>query len=134
MAVAIRRLEEADAVELFDCGDESLNNYLKRHARGLPPYDLPMILLARLAMDRRFSGRGLGRALLVAALKIASSVSEQIGCRAVIVDAYPKAVDWYKGYGLFPIEGSKGISVRMYLDVGTIRSARLSPSDSDSLS
>ena len=91
MAIVIRRLEEHDEVENFDCGDDALNNYLKRHAwtnqqkssigvsyvaldedaprtvlgyftlamasvprdmfpkkyvRGLPPYDLPLILLA----------------------------------------------------------------------------------------
>ena len=32
MAVLIRRLEEPDQVALFDCGDEPLNNYLRRHA------------------------------------------------------------------------------------------------------
>ncbi|HZQ54389.1 MAG TPA: hypothetical protein VFB14_19460 [Bryobacteraceae bacterium] len=32
MALVIRRLEERDEVESFDCGDEPLNNYLKRHA------------------------------------------------------------------------------------------------------
>lgn len=30
----------------------------KKYVRGLPPYDLPLILLARLAEDRRFAGRG----------------------------------------------------------------------------
>ncbi|HEY4930599.1 MAG TPA: hypothetical protein VII23_03430 [Terriglobales bacterium] len=32
MAIVIRRLEEHDVVENFDCGDDALNNYLKRHA------------------------------------------------------------------------------------------------------
>jgi hypothetical protein len=32
MSVLIRRLEEADRVQPFDCGDEPLNNYLRRHA------------------------------------------------------------------------------------------------------
>ena len=32
MAAVIRRLEERDEVESFDCGDEALNGYLKRHA------------------------------------------------------------------------------------------------------
>jgi hypothetical protein len=32
MAIVIRRLEEYDEVENFDCGDDALNNYLKRHA------------------------------------------------------------------------------------------------------
>ena len=30
MAIVIRRLEERDEVENFDCGDEALKNYLKR--------------------------------------------------------------------------------------------------------
>jgi len=169
LATIIRRLEESDSLESFDCGDEALNNYLKRHAwnnqrkssigvtyvaveevapgsvigyftlatssvardalpkkqvRGLPAYDLPMILLARLAVDRRFSGRGLGHALLSEALRIALSVSEQVGCRCVIVDAYAAAVEWYARYGFIPIEGSKGGSVRMYLDIRTVKAAR----------
>lgn len=169
MALSIRRLEEADSLDAFDCGDDALNNYLRRHAwnnqlkssigvtyvaadesaprtvlgyftlaasgvareslpakyvRGLPPYDLPMILLARLAVDRRFSGRGLGRTLLAEALKISAGISEQIGCRAVVVDAYPAAVPWYGVYGFIPIEGGKGPNVRMYLDIRTIRAAR----------
>jgi hypothetical protein len=32
VAVLIRRLEEQGEVEPFNCGDEPLNNYLKRHA------------------------------------------------------------------------------------------------------
>ncbi len=32
MAIVIRRLEEHDEVENFDCGDDALNNYLKLHA------------------------------------------------------------------------------------------------------
>ncbi len=35
----------------------------KKYVRGLPPYDLPLILLALLAVDKRFGGRGLGHAL-----------------------------------------------------------------------
>jgi hypothetical protein len=37
MAVVIRRLEQHDEVENFDCGDDALNNYLKRHALGGHP-------------------------------------------------------------------------------------------------
>ncbi len=168
MATVVRRLEEPDSVESFDCGDEALNNYLKRHAwnnqqkssigvtyvaveelfpgavigyftlaassvprdsipkkyvRGLPAYDVPMILLARLAVDRRLAGRGLGRALLAEALKVSLNVSEQIGCRCVIVDAYPAAIDWYGRYGFIIAERGQGGSVRMFLDIRTIRAA-----------
>jgi hypothetical protein len=169
VATAIRRLEESDSVENFDCGDEALNNYLKRHAwnnqqkssigvtyvaveeaspravigyftlaassaprdslpkkyvRGLPAYDLPVILLARLAVDRRFGRRGLGHELSSEALRVSLNASKQVGCRCIIVDAYPKALDWYRKYGFVPIEEGKGRSVRMCLDIRTIEAAR----------
>lgn len=169
MAVTIRRLEESDKVESFDCGDEPLNNYLKRHAwtnqqkisigvthvavddsalrtvlgyftlatssvprdrlpkkyvRGLPPYDLPLILLARLAVDKRFSGRGLGHALISEALKITLRVADEVGCRCIITDAYPDKAGWYARYGFLPLEGVASTSQRrMFLDVRTIRRA-----------
>jgi len=92
--------------------------------RGLPAYDLPAILLARLAVDKRFSGRGLGRALLSEALRVSLRASKQVGSRCIIVDAYPAALDWYRKYGFVPIEGAKSGSVRMYLDIRTIEAAR----------
>ena len=169
MAVTIRRLEEFDEVENFDCGDEPLNNYLKRYAwtnqqkisigvthvavdesaphtvlgyftlatssvprdklpkkyvRGLPPYDLPLILLARLAVDKRFSGRGLGHALISEALKITLRVADEVGCRCIVTDAYPDKAGWYARYGFLPLEGAAATSPqRMFLDVRTIRRA-----------
>jgi GNAT superfamily N-acetyltransferase len=168
VAVAIRRLEESDEVQNFDCGDEPLNSYLKRHAwtnqqkisigvtyvaiddsapytvlgyftlatssvprdrlpkkyvRGLPPYDLPLILLARLAVDKRFSGRGLGHALLSEALKITLRVADEVGCRCILTDAYPDKAGWYARYGFLPLEGAAGSTLKMFLDVRTIRRA-----------
>jgi GNAT superfamily N-acetyltransferase len=169
LAVTIRRLEEFDATEGFDCGDEPLNNYLRRHAwtnqqksligvtyvavddgapgavlgyftlaassiprdrlpkklvRGLPPYDLPLILLARLAVDTRFAGRGLGRALLSEAFRIALRVADEIGCRSMVTDAYRDKIVWYAKYGFVPIEGaSEDGPQKMFLDLRTIRAA-----------
>jgi len=52
----------------------------------LPPYDLPLILLARLAVDRRFVGRRLGHALISEALKIKLRVADEVGCRCIIAE------------------------------------------------
>lgn len=174
MAVTIRRLEEFDDVESFDCGDEPLNNYLRRHAwtnqhkssigvtyvaieesaphavlgyftlatssvprdrlpkkhvRGLPPYDLPLILLARLAVDRRFKSKGLGHALISEAFKITLRVAGEVGCRCIIADAYRDRVGWYAKYGFIPIEGATEVGPqKMFLDVRTIRAALKSES------
>jgi GNAT superfamily N-acetyltransferase len=169
LAVTIRRLEELDATENFNCGDEPLNNYLRRHAwnnqqksligvtyvaaeeaapgavlgyftlaassiprdrlpknlvRGLPPYDLPLILLARLAVDQRFAGHGLGRALLAEVFRIAMLVADEIGCRCIITDAYRDKAAWYAKYGFIPMEGeNEDGPQKMFLDLRTIRAA-----------
>jgi GNAT superfamily N-acetyltransferase len=96
----------------------------KKYVRGLPPYDLPLILLARLAVDKRFSGRGLGHALISEALKITLHVAEEVGCRCVITDAYRDKAAWYARYGFLPLEGETGGErQKMFLDIRTIRSA-----------
>jgi predicted N-acetyltransferase YhbS len=96
----------------------------KKYVRGLPPYDLPLILLARLAVDRRFSGKGLGNALISEAFKIALRVADDVGCRCIITDAYRDRVDWYARYGFVAMEGaSEGGPQRMFLDIRTIRLA-----------
>src|SRR5580704_17115467 len=163
MALAIRRIEEPDAVAGFDCGDEPLNNYLKRHAwtnqekisigvtyvaiddsapytvlgyftlatssvprdvlpkkyvRGLPPYDLPLILLARLAVDRRFAGWGIGHAQISEAFRISLRVADEVGCRAIVTDAYRDRVAWHARYGFVPVEGGEPtVPQRMFLDL-----------------
>jgi GNAT superfamily N-acetyltransferase len=171
MAIVIRRLEEQDEVDTFDCGDDPLNSYLKRHAwanqakssigvsyvavdesaprsvlgyftlamssaprdafprkyvRGLPPYDLPLVLLARLAVDRRFAGKGLGHALIAEVFRISLRAASEIGCRCIITDAYRDRLSWYARYGFVPIEGSaEGGPRRMFLDVRTLQAAIL---------
>src|SRR5712692_6140958 len=96
----------------------------KKYVRGLPPYDLPLILLARLAVDRRFAGRGLGHALISEALRISLRVADEVGCRCIITDAYRDRVSWYARYGFVPIEGASATGPqRMFLDVRTIRAA-----------
>lgn len=58
-----------------------------RIKKGLARYPVPAILLARLAVDRRAQGMGVGRSLLLDALARALAVSQEIGARAVLVHA-----------------------------------------------
>ncbi|HET9401132.1 MAG TPA: GNAT family N-acetyltransferase [Candidatus Acidoferrales bacterium] len=95
-----------------------------KYVRGLPPYDLPMILLARLAVDRRFTGKGLGHSLLSEALRISLRVAEDVGIRYIITDAYQERKAWYVRYGFIPIEGGpESRPQRMFLDIRTLRLA-----------
>ncbi len=60
-------------------------------AKGLPNIDIPVVLLGRLAVDLSVQGQGLGRCLLVDALRRAERVATQLGVRAVEVDAMDEA-------------------------------------------
>lgn len=60
----------------------------------------PAVKIARLAVDRRVGGRGLGRQLVNLALGLAKGiVSPAVGCRFVIVDAKKGAVRFYERCG-----------------------------------
>ncbi len=71
------------------------------------PDPVPVIVLARLAVDRAWAGKGIGSGLLKDALRRALAVSENIGARAMLVHAIDdEAVAFYLKYGfkMFPSE------------------------------
>jgi len=85
---------------------------------------MPLILLARLAVDLRFAGKGIGHALISEAFRISLQVSGEVGCRCVIADAYRDRMSWYVRYGFIPIEGAVAEGPqRMFFDIRTIRKA-----------
>jgi GNAT superfamily N-acetyltransferase len=69
--------------------------------KRLPPhFPVPAILLARLAVDDAEQGRGLGRSLLADALERITLAAEQVGVRAILVDAIDDdAAAFYRHYG-----------------------------------
>lgn len=95
--------------------------------KDLPRYqNLPVALLARLAVDRRFQQSGLGKGLLRHAFENVLKLSRQIGCRYLTVDAYSSAVVWYVKYGFIAIDGpSPGGTQPMFIDIRTVREASL---------
>lgn len=64
---------------------------------------VPIILLARLAVDLRHQGKGLGRSLLQDAMIKANTAAESIGARALTVHAInPDGRLWYGRFGFEP--------------------------------
>ena len=59
----------------------------ERAKKGLARHPIPVILLARLAVDVSEQGQGLGAALLKDALSRSASAADEIGARAVLVHA-----------------------------------------------
>lgn len=73
---------------------------LPRRLGRSDPAQVPALLLARLALDIRFQGRGLGSQLLLDALSRAVSVSNKVGGRYVVVDAIDdQAAGFYEHHG-----------------------------------
>jgi GNAT superfamily N-acetyltransferase len=71
----------------------------RRVAKGGQPDPVPVSLLARLAIDTREQGKGLGKALLKDALLRIEQAADIIGIRAVLVHAIDReARDFYKKF------------------------------------
>lgn len=153
-------LQRSHDVGHFDCGDESLNSYLKRFAlinnqngssrtyvavknnqvagyytltpgsvsrqetpqrisQGLARYPVPVIVLARLAVDNTKQGTGLGKVLLRDALVRIVGASDSIGGRAILVHAKnERAKSFYEHFGF---EHSPIDSLHLYLLIKDIK-------------
>lgn len=72
-----------------------------RVARGQPDSHLiPALLIARLAVDQRFQGQGVGRSLLLDAVLRCSAAADAIGARVILVHAKDDAAAaWYRQFG-----------------------------------
>ncbi|RLL51543.1 N-acetyltransferase [Mariprofundus sp. EBB-1] len=68
---------------------------------GQPRYPIPVILLARLAVDQQYQGQGMGKALLKDAMLRTLMVADIAGCRAFLVHAKDKQTkQWYQQFGM----------------------------------
>ncbi len=75
----------------------------KKQARGLPDR-IPCYLVARLALQGRLRGSGLGSQLLASALRRAAIGARDLGGRYVVVDAIDEeAASFYRHHGFEPI-------------------------------
>ena len=92
-----------------------------KQAKKLPRHPLPVILLARLAVDRSVQGTGLGGFLLRDALTRSLGLSEELGIHAVVVDALDaEARAFYQRFGFSTLTDDE---MRLFLPVSTIRAA-----------
>jgi GNAT superfamily N-acetyltransferase len=74
-----------------------------RIAKGLARHPIGVILLARLAVDRNERGAGLGKTLLIDALRRALAAADAIGARAILVHAIDdEAANFYKKFAFEP--------------------------------
>jgi GNAT superfamily N-acetyltransferase len=90
-------------------------------AKKLPRYMMPVLRLARLAVDRRQQGRGLGGLLLVDVLRRAVALTNEPGIAAVEVDALTDTARvFYERFGFRALADDRR---HFYLPVRTVRDA-----------
>lgn len=145
----------------FNCGTESLNNYLRvmasqqakkdntrtffleddndnRHIIGfytltMTPIDLKALpeklqkkyqsstsggLIARLAVDDRYKGKGFGEWLLIDALQKLLAASDSVAFPLVIVDAKDGAKHFYERYGFRAFQDAEN---KLFITIADIR-------------
>jgi predicted N-acetyltransferase YhbS len=94
--------------------------------KKMPRYPLPILRLARLAVDEGFVGKGVGLKLLKSACLLALEMEKMTGCVGVVVDSKPDAQAFYERFGFKPFETLGGalqerpVPVTMFLPIGAI--------------
>jgi GNAT superfamily N-acetyltransferase len=74
-----------------------------RIVKGLARHPVPVMILARLAVDRVYQSQGLGRALLKDAVLRTAQAADIAGIRAILVHAKDNAArQWYEAFDFTP--------------------------------
>lgn len=79
-----------------------------RLRRKLPLYPVPVLRLARLGVDVRAKGQGIGRIVLRTIFHLAHRMAADMGCFGVVVDAKPEAVRFYETLGFVDLDTASG--------------------------
>ena len=101
-------------------GAVAFGNVPEQIARKLPRHPVPVVLLARLAVDRSVQSRGLGKALLVDALQCAVGISKFLGIAVEVVAIDEQAAGFYTYFGFTPLLDNPR---HMYLPISAIEEA-----------
>jgi len=99
-----------------------------RLRKRLPSYPLPVLRLARLGLDSRAQGLGIGTALVRQVLAIALVQRNAMGCVGVVTDAKPGAITFNESLGFVPVDGVReGLlpsePLPMFLAIETVAAA-----------
>lgn len=81
-------------------------------------HSIPTTLLGRLAIDRKHQGKGLGKILLIDALKRSHEIAKEVGSFAVIVDPIDKEAElFYEKYDFIKLPDSE----KMFIAIQTLK-------------
>jgi GNAT superfamily N-acetyltransferase len=99
-------------------GDVVYEDAPERLAKGLPRYPVPILLLARLAVDETWQGKKLGAALVLDAIRRTLQVADIVGIRALLVHAKDtEAKNFYMHLGFDPFPNEPLVLYRLVKDI-----------------
>lgn len=85
---------------------------------GRPPDPIPCLQIGQLAVDHRFSGQGIGTALVKDALQRCIAGADIVGGRAVVVRAIDADAETYwQSWGFIPARTNPSILMRSVDDI-----------------
>ena len=102
-------------VDWQDCPDD-----LKK---GLGKYPIPVLVIARLAVDLRFHGQGVGIGMIKDAFLRALQVSRIAGLAAVVLDAKDNEAKAYYQSKNLGLSSMPGDAMRLYVPLRHIRAS-----------
>ena len=156
----IEKLNKYHKKDSFDCGNELLNDFIKKYAyqnqnrylvgityvihidnviigyitlnassikkmivdKNKPYEDIPILRIGRLAVDKSYQNKGIGKKLLKMAFMKSLELKENFGCIGIVIDAKKKAVEFYKKFGFIEIETlDKHLTTPMFLSIKIIQ-------------
>ena len=105
------------------CACETVTERMPKQYAKKYPRKIPAAKLARLAVDKKYQGRGYGAILLVDSLRRLVTVSKNLGIVAYFVDAKDdNAASFYKRFGFIPLPDAP---YELFLPLPTIEAAFL---------
>lgn len=97
-----------------------LNSFPEQIRKKLPGsyVSIPTTLLGRLAIDKSCQGKGIGKILLIDALKRSYEISKEMGSFAIIVDPIDRDAEaFYKKYDFISLPDSQ----KMFIAIRTLK-------------
>lgn len=90
-----------------------------------PPPTIPTIYIKAVAVHENLQGKGIGKALMIHALRQAMEISEKIGSMAVVLDvlrdgSFERRFAFYESLGFQPMSDPDNID-RVYISINDIR-------------
>ncbi len=102
-----------DETTVFGFVSVSAGTVLKRSlsstmAKQYPSYPLPIMRITRIAVDKTYQHRGLGKYMMRSMFYLSLEQKEKFGCVGIVVDAKSDAISFYKKLGFIELEVEQG--------------------------